>query len=253
MRIVSAKTGKVRVLRAHASASASTTARSASARSGSPSRATNQLVRLDASTGRPSGNPIKLPYSPGAIAVANGRRLGRARSRRRAPGPAAQARPEDRPDARQRRLSVRDHVARRRARPRSGSPPAAAPAIQRVDLKTGKLVKDDPRRRQPHRGHRLPPRRALGRRRRTTTPSTRSTTETGDVDPDQRRPAARASSRSTDGTRLRHQLQLERPLRDRREDLARRRRPARRSRSTRSRSRSTATARCGSAASRRTS
>ena len=72
-------------------------------------------------------------------------------------------------------------------------------------------------------GHRVPRRRALGPRARTRTPSTRSITKTGDADPDQRRPAARASSRSATASRVRHELQLERPVRDRREALARRR------------------------------
>ena len=194
-----------------------------SARCGSRSRATNQLVRLDAAHRPPGRQPDQA-----AVPARRGRRRPRTRSgsalvpgngrARHAASSSIRGRAQT---LATRRLPVRDRVARRRARPRSGSRPAAARAIQRVDLETGEVVQDDPRRPQPHRGHRLPRRRAVGRRRPRTTPSTRSAP----------RPATRSRSASAssprqlalgDGRRLRHQLQLERPVRDRREALARR-------------------------------
>ena len=99
-----------------------------------------QLVRLDTRTGRPIGSPIKMPYSPGAVAVTKDA-VWAALVPAGPAGPARQDRPEDGEDARHGLLSVRDHVADDEPDRASGSPPAAARVIQRVDPKTGGPVK----------------------------------------------------------------------------------------------------------------
>ena len=101
------------LLRAARSASASTTrVVRRSARCGSRSSRANQVVRLDARTGRPIGNPIKLPCPPERRRGVRGRDLGRRSSPATTqPDQLRQDRPARRArSARQRRLPVRDHV-----------------------------------------------------------------------------------------------------------------------------------------------
>ena len=196
MRILSAKTGKLRVLRARASASASTTravsgsslwlavvARQPAGRARTPSRAS------------PIGNPIKLPFPPSAVATTKDAVWVALVARQRAARPAAQDRPEDR----RRRSPTSDYpygimslttsptalwvAARRRARD-----PARGPRDRRgrQDDPVGRNRTEDIvyGRGSLWAGHARGQRRLQGRdlHRR--------------VDPDQRRPASRASSRS---------------------------------------------------------
>ena len=163
------------VLRAARSASASTTARSASARSGSRSRATNQLVRLDAKHRPAVGNPIKLPVPPGAVAATKNADLGRARPRqRRCPTSSLKIDPKTGRDARERRLPVRDHVADDEPDRALGRGPPARPRPARRPRDRARSIKTIRVGQQPQRGHRLPRRRAVGSPRPRTTPSTRS-------------------------------------------------------------------------------
>ena len=208
----------------------------------------------NARTGRPRGNPIQLPGPPGRGRRVAGRGLGRARPGQRRARQAAQDRPADR-RRRSRASTTRTGSGRSRpARPRSGSRPAAARRSSASSPQTGAdrqgrsasaaAAAEDIVYRDGC---------AVGRRRPRTTPSTRSTTSTGELIPISvgRRPRQLARRRRRG---LRHQLQLERPVRDRREDArawsATRSRCSRR---TRSRSPSTRRARCGSPASPRTS
>ena len=64
MSIVDAKTGKVRAYAPHVGVGLGRRGRRAATRSGWPSSRANQLVRLDARTGRPIGDPIKIAVPP---------------------------------------------------------------------------------------------------------------------------------------------------------------------------------------------
>ena len=179
----------------------------------------NQLVRLNAETGRPIGNPIKLPAPASAVAATKNAVWVVLQPGNGAPDKLIKIDPR----TGQTVASV-DYAwgigsittsptavwvaARRRAR------------IQRVDPATGEVVKTI----------------QVGRSRSQdivyragslwlATPEDNAvykvSTSTGKYDPDQRRPGT-APARGRQGQGLRHQLQLERPLRDRHQALTRR-------------------------------
>ena len=189
--------------------------------SGSPSRASNRSCGSMPRTGRRSATGSRSTCDPGAIAVSEdavwvGLHPGTSSptscsSSTARPGgrsasvdyPYGIASLDGEPDgALGRGPPPRDHVQRADPRPASRCTRRAASATR-------------------PRGHRLRPRLAVDRRRPTTTWSTRSASPNGEPIPiavgQFPRQLALAGEHG-----LRHQLQLERPLRDRRQELARR-------------------------------
>ena len=207
------------LLRARRSGSGPPTRSSSATRVWVAASRSNQIVRLNARTGKPIGDPIKLPFRPSTHRATPAARSGpawcpatssrtswcgstprRARSARRSSYPYGILSMTSSPTA----LWV---AARRRAQ------------IQRVDPKTGAIVKSIRVGHAPQRGHRLQPRLAVDR-----DPAGQRRDQAQHLglraDPDQRRPVP-APARGQPRLGLRHELQLERPDRDRREDVAR--------------------------------
>ena len=236
-----AKTGKRPLLRAEGRRRASTTARSAAARSGWPSSRAAQLVRLDARDRPADRRPDRrCRCTPSAVAVTSDAGLGRlVPGSTGRPDQLAQDRPADGRDAR----PVSD--TRTGSRSLATEPAALWVAARRRALHPARRPRDrpgrqdDPRRHRPRRGHRLRPRLAVGRHARGRH-RLQDHTATGDDDPDQRRAAARRLA--VRGDTSASPTTLEQHSRDRRASRAGRSASRSGCRSTRSRSRSTATA-----------
>ena len=112
MRIVSAKTGKLPLYAPKIGVGVDDGAFGVRLASGSPSSRANQLVRLDARTGRPSGEPITLPFPPERGRGLQGRRLGRRSSpATSSPDQLLKLDPKTGQTLATRLLPVRDHVA----------------------------------------------------------------------------------------------------------------------------------------------